>query len=202
MADQLKALPCPICNGAGESGTDRHSGVKFAGCANVDCIAYRIAYDFATIDAAIAAWNTRTNTPESSNSPASNGAAQGAMRELAYELEGVIQDVESGNYACDSICMDTIKRVRNALLQPSDATAQPIQLRNLIADDAFAMTFQSLGQYRKALLANTNAQHSPAQGKPEQCPTCRGNDADAPCAYPSCGMTGCLRDKRLAAKKG
>ena len=59
MADQLKALPCPICNGAGESGTDRHNGVKFAGCADVDCIAYRIAYDFATIDAAIAAWNTR-----------------------------------------------------------------------------------------------------------------------------------------------
>jgi hypothetical protein len=29
------------------------------------------------------------------------------------------------------------------------------------------------------------------------CPTCRGNDGDMPCAYPSKGMKGCLRDQRL-----
>lgn len=28
------------------------------------------------------------------------------------------------------------------------------------------------------------------------CPTCRGNDGDMPCAYPSEGMRGCIRDKR------
>lgn len=50
--------------------------------------------------------------------------------------------------------------------------------------------------------SNSPASNGAAQGKTEQCPTCRGNDADAPCAYPSQGMTGCLRDKRLAAKKG
>jgi hypothetical protein len=31
-----------------------------------------------------------------------------------------------------------------------------------------------------------------------KCPTCGGNDSDAPCAYPSEGKPGCLRDKRLA----
>ncbi len=30
------------------------------------------------------------------------------------------------------------------------------------------------------------------------CPACNGNDANAPCAYPSEGKTGCLRDARLA----
>lgn len=30
------------------------------------------------------------------------------------------------------------------------------------------------------------------------CKTCRGNDADMPCAYPSKGMAGCIRDARLA----
>jgi hypothetical protein len=33
------------------------------------------------------------------------------------------------------------------------------------------------------------------------CPACNGNDADMPCAYPSEGKHGCLRDKRLAAKE-
>jgi hypothetical protein len=33
------------------------------------------------------------------------------------------------------------------------------------------------------------------------CPTCRGNDADMPCAYPSAGKQGCLRDKRLAEQE-
>lgn len=28
------------------------------------------------------------------------------------------------------------------------------------------------------------------------CPACNGNDTDAPCAYPSEGKQGCLRDKR------
>jgi len=31
------------------------------------------------------------------------------------------------------------------------------------------------------------------------CPACNGNDADAPCAYPSEGKAGCLRDERLSA---
>lgn len=29
------------------------------------------------------------------------------------------------------------------------------------------------------------------------CPVCKGNDADMPCAYPSEGLRGCLRDARL-----
>lgn len=31
------------------------------------------------------------------------------------------------------------------------------------------------------------------------CPTCKGNDANAPCAYPSEGKPGCLRDASMAA---
>lgn len=34
-----------------------------------------------------------------------------------------------------------------------------------------------------------------------RCPACQGNDADAPCAYPSEGKPGCWRDKRLAQKQ-
>lgn len=34
--------------------------------------------------------------------------------------------------------------------------------------------------------------------EPRVCPTCQGNDRDTPCAYPSEGKPGCLRDKRLA----
>jgi hypothetical protein len=37
------------------------------------------------------------------------------------------------------------------------------------------------------------ASRQPTQG----CPSCGGNDSGAPCAYPSEGMRGCLRDKRL-----
>lgn len=29
----------------------------------------------------------------------------------------------------------------------------------------------------------------------EFCPVCNGNNGDMPCAYPSEGMKGCLRDK-------
>lgn len=34
-----------------------------------------------------------------------------------------------------------------------------------------------------------------------RCPACQGNDVDAPCAYPSEGMPGCWRDKRLAKER-
>jgi hypothetical protein len=33
------------------------------------------------------------------------------------------------------------------------------------------------------------------------CPSCNGNDKDAPCAYPSEGRTGCLRDERVTQLK-
>lgn len=33
------------------------------------------------------------------------------------------------------------------------------------------------------------------------CQTCNGNDRDMPCAYPSKGGTGCLRDKRILAER-
>lgn len=39
----------------------------------------------------------------------------------------------------------------------------------------------------KQLMANDKA-----------CPACGGNDRDRPCAYPSEGQKGCLRDIRLA----
>ena len=41
--------------------------------------------------------------------------------------------------------------------------------------------------------------HIPDAGEmvEQQCPTCRGNDGDAPCAYPSEGKPGCLRDARM-----
>ena len=37
-----------------------------------------------------------------------------------------------------------------------------------------------------------------AQQEQPRCKTCGGNDGDMPCAYPSAGMSGCLRDARLA----
>ena len=33
-----------------------------------------------------------------------------------------------------------------------------------------------------------------------ECPYCHGNDRDVPCAYPSEGKPGCLRDARLAVE--
>lgn len=33
------------------------------------------------------------------------------------------------------------------------------------------------------------------------CPTCNGDDKNAPCAYPSEGKQGCLRDARIARMK-
>lgn len=30
-----------------------------------------------------------------------------------------------------------------------------------------------------------------------KCPVCKGNDGCMPCAYPSEGLAGCLRDQRL-----
>src|SRR3990167_5890235 len=62
--------------------------------------------------------DTRANTPDS--------AAQGAMKMLAHELDGAIIDAWDDGSHCDRVCIDTIKRVRDALRQPSDATAQPI----------------------------------------------------------------------------
>lgn len=43
-------------------------------------------------------------------------------------------------------------------------------------------------------------EHLAALSRPNApvCPTCKGNDANAPCAYPSEGKPGCLRDARLA----
>ncbi len=38
--------------------------------------------------------------------------------------------------------------------------------------------------------------------KPRYCLSCGGNDANVPCAYPSEGMNGCLRDKRLRQEFG
>jgi len=34
-----------------------------------------------------------------------------------------------------------------------------------------------------------------------KCRYCNGNDRDAPCAYPSEGKKGCLRDSRLKAER-
>lgn len=34
------------------------------------------------------------------------------------------------------------------------------------------------------------------------CPSCGGNDGDTPCAYPSEGKPGCLRDIRLQKELG
>lgn len=37
---------------------------------------------------------------------------------------------------------------------------------------------------------------------PQRCAYCHGNDRDMPCAYPSEGKPGCLRDQRLKARFG
>jgi hypothetical protein len=39
----------------------------------------------------------------------------------------------------------------------------------------------------------------PAPAQPAYCPTCHGDDMQAPCAYPGEGKRGCVRDKRLKA---
>lgn len=49
----------------------------------------------------------------------------------------------------------------------------------------------------KPSIDNARAILSAANAEPV-CPTCKGNDGEMPCAYPSNGMTGCLRDKRFA----
>ena len=48
--------------------------------------------------------------------------------------------------------------------------------------------------FRWSTIEGWNTRHQP---EPIRCPTCNGNDKDAPCAYPSEGKEGCLRDKRL-----
>lgn len=50
---------CPFCGGHAVAHTDPDTGIKHAGCADEDCIGFRVAYDFASEELAIAAWNRR-----------------------------------------------------------------------------------------------------------------------------------------------
>ena len=52
-------------------------------------------------------------------------------------------------------------------------------------------------RYSELVCENALLKKQLAETKPK-CPTCKGNDTTAPCAYPGSGMDGCLRDKRLA----
>jgi hypothetical protein len=59
----------------------------------------------------------RSNSPEIVNlraALAADAERVSVPRELHYELDGVIADVEHGN-GFDAVCLSTIKRVRDAL---------------------------------------------------------------------------------------
>jgi hypothetical protein len=60
-------------------------------------------------------------------------ALRKAARELSYELDGVIADVEHGN-GFDAVCLQTIKRVRDALaaLSTSEPTDNQISCKGIL----------------------------------------------------------------------
>ena len=142
LNDALK--PCPFCGGEAVQGKN-HCSEKFLGISDreakitthvIHCLkcgteqGYRYT-DFTTPELAIAAWNTRANTPESS-------AAQGARvnEALGKAIEqtcNVIREVGKNEYdkdELDDICNQVYlvfgRAVPAGVAQPSDATAQPM----------------------------------------------------------------------------
>jgi hypothetical protein len=60
-------------------------------------------------------------------------------------------------------------------------------------DDELGRRAEGLGQSLPKLRATLGVR---------ACPTCNGNDANAPCAFPEGGQSECLRDARIAGVKG
>ncbi|HVL77613.1 MAG TPA: hypothetical protein VM406_16485 [Noviherbaspirillum sp.] len=84
----------------------------------------------------------------------------------------------------------------------------PPQISRVDADywlDNRAAILEAIERAGYRLTSNAQSFRLDPVAKPAEqekaCPTCRGNDMDAPCAYPSKGMPGCLRDKRLAEQQ-
>jgi hypothetical protein len=67
MGERLK--PCPFCGSAGEARVHEEiPTMHIAGCGDPDCIAWSVAYDFATEEAAVTAWNNRSSPPRPADS--------------------------------------------------------------------------------------------------------------------------------------
>ena len=58
-------LRCPFCGADGEDGAHAEMPSSYhAGCSDPDCIGHKIAYDFVSPEAAIAAWNQRVRASD------------------------------------------------------------------------------------------------------------------------------------------
>lgn len=73
--------------------------------------------------------------------------------------------------------------------------------RGLTASDKKRAFFLGQTKWLWDFLAARSAAQG-TQAKSTRCRACSGNDGDMPCAYPSEGIAGCLRDKRLASNAG
>lgn len=101
-----KLAPCPFCNGEGMSGT-AIEGVHFAGCGDPDCVAHMLAYGFASVDFALAAWNTRA-TPDLA------AVRDEALEEAATEARNTLDALRRGHRVDITA---TIERLDAALQQ-------------------------------------------------------------------------------------
>lgn len=106
-----------------------------------------------------AAWLTSLKTPVTFSE--CHGAAIGADLAAAYNK----------SQGFDEIREDFHERLKPYPEQEPTQPAEPMKvpsMRELIADDAYAATFQSVGQYRKALLTNYS-HNTPCCNNPSQC---------------------------------
>jgi hypothetical protein len=90
-------------------------------------------------------------------------------RSLCYQINGAADDsddIDGGGYGSvdvAEILSAEIERLREALAQPEQ---EPLKLmRAAVANDAWAISFQSLGQYRTALLKLIDT--TPPEAQPE-----------------------------------
>jgi hypothetical protein len=74
-------------------------------------------------------------------------AAQAEPQQLGYELDGVIADCEQGS-GFDAVCLETVKRVRDALAARSAPAAQDERERFEAGLTAYAAFMQKRGNLR------------------------------------------------------
>lgn len=111
-------------------------------------------------------------------------AAMNELSTIAY-LAGDIDD--------DSLHNEIKDKVRIAVdALSASAEQQPV---GFLRKTEHGLVFMPLTE--QPLEDGTRFYTAPQASQPIKCKTCNGNDVDIPCAYPSKGVQGCLRDKRL-----
>lgn len=129
-----------------------------------------------------------------------NAVCPADFKRAAEAMDAALREVAPApQELTDDNARQVLQNVRNCLERINTQ-------ESAITDTLWYSDHQTLFDYIDAALERLPATGMPDAVKridapqPEAlCPACKGNDADMPCAYPSEGAKGCLRDKRLAA---